>query len=87
VIDRRIDEVDRPDQVILVVKPLDEVAEPLGGVGRKMVNIVKCVLRKEFIDPFVIDDRPWHEMGPGGHVVDKSPAEIVQNHNLMALSD
>ena len=50
VVHRRVDQVDAPDQVVLVVESFDEVAQALCGVGSQMVDAFEALGGEELMN-------------------------------------
>ena len=80
----QVDQVDRADQVGLVVVAADEVAQPFGGIGSQMVDVVELLGGKERRQSRIVGHRHLHPAGAGRYVVQEAPAEVVQGHHLHA---
>ena len=82
-VDRRIDEVNAPDQIVGVIKALDEMAQTFGGVRGEMEDIFKMMVGKKASDQFGIGNGTFHELDAARNVVAKTAAQIVQTDHLM----
>src|SRR5882762_8485790 len=72
-IEARIDQVDRPDQVVVVVEPLNEVAKPLRSVRCQMVDIFERIFFEQTVNEPMIQDRALYERGPFWNIVANTP--------------
>ena len=50
-----------PIDVVRVVEAANEVAEPLGGVRREMIDVVEAMLIEELVDEGYVEDRAFDE--------------------------
>jgi hypothetical protein len=79
-----VNQIHRADEVTAVIKPLDKVAQTFGGVGCQMVDVVELVAVELLVDQVMIENRPFDELRPRGHVVEESAAEVVQHDDAVA---
>src|SRR3989442_1656004 len=86
-VDAGVNQIDRTDQVVVVVESLDEMAEPLRSVRRQMVDIVKRILFKDAVDELMIQDGPLQKSAPLRRVVRKTATHIVEDDDIMAVPD
>src|SRR5713101_5098392 len=53
-----VNEVDAAYEVVLIIEPLDEVAQTLCGVSREMEDVLELVFGKQTVNERVIEDAP-----------------------------
>ena len=70
---RSVDQVDRTDQVIVVVEPLDEMAQSLGCIGSQVIHVAKRIAIEQAVDQFVVQHRSLNELRPSRHVLLNPP--------------
>jgi hypothetical protein len=79
-----INQVDRSDEIIVVIEPFDKMAQPFSGVGRKMVDIVKRMPIKGPVNQIMIRHRSMHKDRFSGNVLPETAAQIVHYDHFMA---
>ncbi len=84
VADRGVDQVDAPDEVVLVVEAPDKMAEALGGIGGQVVHVGEAVLREEPFHKGIVGDGAMDKDRLRVHLVLEAAAEVVQHHHAMA---
>ena len=84
-IHRRIDQIDRSNDVVGVVEPLDEVAQTLRCIGGEMVNVIELIPVENGIDQ--LHDRgssPRTKRGTRGHIILVASAQVIEHDYLRA---
>src|SRR5436305_875790 len=79
----RINQIYRADQIIVVVKALDEMTEPFRGVGSQMVHVCKAMPVEEPINQFGIKVRSFYKRRAAWHIVFKPAAQVIENDNFV----
>src|SRR5271157_298200 len=87
VIHRAVDEVHRANQIVLVIKSLDEVRETFGGIRSQMVHVIEWVLVEQTVQHLVIENRTFHKDGAVRYVLSEASTEIVQHNNFVSHLD
>ena len=85
VIYSRIDEVYTPDEVVLVVKSFDEMAEPFRCISGEVIDIVELVLFTELIYEGNIKDASLHKGRSRIEIFLETPAQVVKCDNFRVL--
>jgi hypothetical protein len=68
-----INQIHRTNQVVAVIKALDEVAQAFSCVGRDVINIIEGMAIKKAINELMIQNRALNKCGFGRHIVAKPP--------------
>ena len=69
VVDGGIYEINRPDEIIGVVKPLYEVAEAFSSISRQVIDVCELTIIKKAIHQIGIRDRATNKSCTSGHIV------------------
>src|SRR5205807_1385612 len=80
---RRVDQVHAPDHVVRVVEALDEVTQPLGGVGGQVVDVLEALRGEQVVDEGVVHDRSLGQPGAPVDVVREPAAQVVEHDDLV----
>jgi hypothetical protein len=86
VIHRGVDQVDRPNHVVVVIEPLDEVAQSFRRIRGEVIHVVELVAREQLIDQRVVKNRPLRKDRALRDVLDEPAAEIVKDDDAVALA-
>jgi hypothetical protein len=82
-----IDQVHAADQVVLVIEPANKMAQPLGGIGCQVKNVVELPSGKQGRDQLPVQDAAPDKFGLRIHVVRESTRQIVERHNVIPAGD
>ena len=61
--------------------------QPLGRVGGEVIHVVEVLNGEEAGDQLVVDYRAFDEVRLGWHVLNKAPAEIIENNDIVTTLD
>src|SRR5438093_300148 len=86
-VDGGVDEVDAPDQVVLVVEALDEMAQALGGVCGEVEDILEAVPLEQRLDQGIVCDTAANKRGRRIDVFLKASAQVVQYDHPMSHAE
>ena len=87
-VDRRVEQVDAADDVVRVVEPLDEVAQPFGGIGGEVIDVREADAREQSARPRRRRRRCRARMPPpAGTFSRKPPLRSSRTVHLVAAGD
>src|SRR5690606_29537042 len=82
-----VDYIHAANQVVFIIKSLDEMAKTFGCVGREVIDILKLRFSTETIHQFDVIDAALHEASAFTNVVGKAATQIVKHsHFMMAMN-
>ena len=83
-VDRSVDQIHRADQVVVVVEALDEMAQPFGGIGGEMIDVIERVALEEFVMKSWSVTDPWTKVALTGTFSRKPPLKIVHHDYVVS---
>src|SRR5205085_2583533 len=79
-----IDQVDTTDQVRVIIVPAYKMRKAFGRVSSKMIDVIKLVIGKKLANEAFIRYVSFNKRYSSGHMVFKSPAQIIDGNYLVS---